>query len=95
MSLAWQNLSVRGRGSRNQKVYAPTVGSILSAPFNALRRKNRSGYREDSKQPVQTDEKLKKGESYLLHDFNGTLKAGEMMLVLVSVCDITMKQTCL
>lgn len=89
LSLTWQSLSVRGGRTPGQaKVFAHDLGSLAVSPFTsayeAIRGKVRSNYPESSAHQSPEDG-LHDGKSqkYLLRDLNGTLKPGEMMLVLV------------
>ncbi|KAM0786354.1 hypothetical protein ACM66B_001825 [Microbotryomycetes sp. NB124-2] len=85
LSVAWQDLSVRGKGSAQEIVYGDTVGSVLLGPFNALRSKApvpAGSVEEGAAVATVSDAALKRGERFLIHDFNGVLKRGEMLLVL-------------
>ena len=84
LSLAWKDLSVRGKGGKDEVVYADTLGSIFTAPFATLSTKRRSPRQDPTQQELRTPSTLSKGERYLLHDLGGVVKPGEMLLVLVS-----------
>lgn len=96
LDLAWNHLSVRGEGGSDNIAYAPTVGGIIAPWTNIKHKKKAKRLQEarganDEKNPMtfhKGDEKPKKGEPglrpgerYLLKDFSGLVKAGEMMLV--------------
>lgn len=85
LSLAWRNLSVRGLGGKDEVIYGNTFGSLLLGPFAAIQDKKRAARAHAARGDLETTERdpaLKKGERFLLHDLNGTVKAGEMLLVL-------------
>lgn len=89
LSLAWSNLSVRGLGGKDEVIYSDDLGSVLSGPFTSIKDKKRAARLAAIRGEVengiaQKDESLKKGERFLLHNLGGVVKAGEMMLVLVS-----------
>lgn len=91
LPLAYKDLAVRGQGSIGEIAYAPTVGAIIAPWTNRKYKKKtkklaaaRADLEEKQTGVAQQngqDEDLKKGERYLLKDFNGLVKAGEMMLV--------------
>jgi ATP-binding cassette subfamily G (WHITE) protein 2 (SNQ2) len=88
VALAYKNLCVRGTGSADDVTYAPTIGTII-APWTARRYKKRqvkltaARQTDEQKEAVkdEREESLKKGERFLVRDFSGVVKPGEMMLV--------------
>ena len=77
---------MRGVGSADDVTYAPDVGAIIMPWKNihyARKAKKLAAARAelDEKTELEEDERLKKKERFLLKDFNGVVKAGEMMLV--------------
>ena len=70
-------------------IYGDDLGSLLAGPFGAAKDKKRAARlaalrNEGESGMAKHDETLKPGERYLLHNLGGVVKAGEMMLVLVS-----------
>ncbi|KAK4052986.1 hypothetical protein OIO90_004110 [Microbotryomycetes sp. JL221] len=84
LSVSWQDLSVRGKGGDSNVVYGDTVGSVLLGPLNKLRSSvlPSAAREEEGSAKAINDPSLKQGERFILHNFNGVLKRGEMMLVL-------------
>lgn len=96
LPLAWNNLAVRGRGSRDEIVHHADLASIF-APWTTWKSKKRAaqlasqrhhaeaGQGDATEKPPSSSKddqtRLKNGERYLLKDFSGVLQPGEMMLV--------------
>jgi ATP-binding cassette subfamily G (WHITE) protein 2 (SNQ2) len=96
LPLSWRSLSVRGVGGKDDHVYQPDLGSIITpwvgfkarkqaAKRAAQRSSNEAGedmaWTKGMTRPGKKEPGLRPGERYLLKDFNGLLQPGEMMLV--------------
>jgi len=93
LSVAFRNLKVRGVGGSDDIIYGETVNTAFN-PLASIKSKQKLKKIQAAKAEIATTEEkdrsnnttqgesLKKGERYLLHDFNGVVKAGEMLLVI-------------
>lgn len=89
LHLAYHDLCVRGVGGADDITYAPNVGAIImpwkNAHYNRKAKKLAAARAEsegsNEKRQMERDDRLKKKERFLLKDFNGLVRAGEMMLV--------------
>lgn len=89
-------MSVRGIGGKDDHVYQPDLGSIVT-PWIGYRAKKRAAriasqrssieagdgmaWSQGMSKPGKKEAGLRPGERYILREFNGLLKPGEMMLV--------------
>lgn len=87
---------MRGLGGKDEVIFADDFGSILTGPITAILDKKRAARFAAAETDEETakaakEVSLKKGEHFLLHNLGGVVKAGEMMLVLVSTLVLPQK----
>ncbi|CED83351.1 abc transporter [Phaffia rhodozyma] len=83
LDVAWKNLAVRGVGA--SAVYAETMGSMFN-PMLKIQDKKQAKAAEAANQSNENLENapstLKTNEKFLIRNFNGVLKSGEMAFVI-------------
>ena len=93
LGVAYTHLSVRGIGGGDDIIYGETVNTAFN-PFAKIKDKKKlkkisqakandpANAEKDVSQATKKGETLKKGERFLIKDFQGVIRPGEMMLVL-------------
>ncbi|ADV21505.1 hypothetical protein I305_03530 [Cryptococcus gattii E566] len=84
LSLAWDHLAVRGVGAPDNIEYGSSMALFLAPRLRRKYHKKTAllSAARSMPTPKKDEPGLRKGERYLLKNFSGVVKSGEMMLVL-------------